>query len=80
MIIFYLTPVLYPISILNKHMQDVVLSNPLTSYLEIFRWSFSNNASPEIGNWIYMIFSSVAVFLIGSRIFKAYWPRIIVML
>jgi len=80
MIVFYLTPVLYPISILNKQMQEIVVLNPLTSYLEIFRWSFSSNASPGVANWLYMIFSSVAVYLVGSRVFKAYWPRMIVML
>jgi ABC-2 type transport system permease protein len=80
MIIFYLTPVLYPISILSQQMQIIVVSNPLTSYLEIFRWSFSNNATPTIGNWIYMISSSLMVFLIGSRVFRLYWPKMIVML
>ncbi len=80
MITLYLTPVLYPISILSQQMQTIVVSNPLTSYLEIFRWSFSNNASPTIGNWFYMIFSSLVVFLVGSRVFKSYWPRMIVML
>jgi ABC-2 type transport system permease protein len=80
MITLYLTPVLYPISILSQQMQTIVVSNPLTSYLEIFRWSFSNNASPTIGNWFYMVCSSLVVFLVGSRVFKSYWPRMIVML
>jgi len=80
MIIMYLTPILYPISILNESMQRIVLLNPLTSYLEIFRWAFSNNASPSIYNWTYMVSSSLFVFVIGINIFRKFWPKMIVML
>lgn len=80
MVIMYLTPILYPISILSESMQKVVRLNPLTSYLEIFRWSFSNNAHPTLGNWFYMILSSLIVFFFGLKIFKLFWPRMIIML
>jgi ABC-type polysaccharide/polyol phosphate export permease len=80
MIALYITPVFYPISILSKNMQTLINANPVTSYLEIFRWAFSNNASPSILDWVYMVTSALAMFLLGSSVFKRYWPRTVAML
>jgi ABC-2 type transport system permease protein len=80
MILMYLTPILYPISILSLKMQTIVNLNPLTSYLDIFRWAFSNNAQPTLGNWIYMILTSILTFALGTYVFKRFWPRMVVML
>ncbi len=80
MIALYVTPVFYPISILSATMQTFINANPISSYLEIFRWAFSNNASPTSLDWIYMFTSSIIVFLIGSFVFKKYWPRTVAML
>jgi ABC-type polysaccharide/polyol phosphate export permease len=80
MIIMYITPILYPISILSENMQIFVNLNPLTSYLDIFRWAFSNNAEPSLGNWVYMALSSLAAFVLGVNVFKKFWPRMVVML
>jgi ABC-type polysaccharide/polyol phosphate export permease len=80
MIALYITPVFYPISILSKNMQTLINLNPITSYLEIFRWAFSSNASPTILDWAYMITSAAVMFLLGSAVFKKYWPRTVAML
>ena len=80
MIALYVTPVFYPISILSPRMQTLINANPITSYLEIFRWAFSNNASPSPLDWGYMLSTSVIMFLIGSNVFKKYWPRTVAML
>ena len=80
MILMYLTPIFYPVSILNETMQNVVHWNPLTSYLEIFRWAFSNNATPTLFSWIYMIATSIFSLFIGIYYFKKYWPRTVAML
>ena len=80
MIALYITPVFYPISILSTKMQTMINANPVTSYLEVFRWAFSNNASPSILDWLYMTSSSLIMFGIGSVVFKKYWPRTVAML
>ena len=80
MIALYITPVFYPISILSKPMQTLINLNPLTSYLEVFRWAFSNNASPTFANWTYMIATSMLSFALGAIIFKRAWPRTVAML
>ena len=80
MIALYVTPVFYPISILSKQMQTLINLNPLTSYLEVFRWAFSNNATPTFANWVYMLATSILAFAFGAIIFKRAWPRTVAML
>jgi len=80
LILLYLTPVFYPISILNENMQRIVTLNPLTSFLDAFRWSFSNNATATAQDFIYLSVTSIAFFALGNFIFKKYWPRTVSML
>jgi ABC-type polysaccharide/polyol phosphate export permease len=76
----YLTPIFYPISILSESMQRIVSLNPLTSFLEIFRWSFSNNSDANLNDFVYILISSIIFFMFGNFIFKRNWPRIVTML
>jgi ABC-2 type transport system permease protein len=80
MILMYLTPVFYPVTIMNPVMQQIIHWNPLTSYLDIFRWAFSNNATPTMFSWIYMSIWSIFAILMGTYVFKKYWPRTVAML
>jgi len=80
MIIMYLTPVFYPVSVLNSTMQTIVRWNPITSYLEFFRWAFSNNASQNGRDWIFMIVTSLLSIALGTLFFKRSWPKTVVML
>jgi ABC-type polysaccharide/polyol phosphate export permease len=80
LILTYVTPIFYPISVLSDRMQSIVNLNPLTSYLDCFRWAFSNNAVATIGDWLYMGATGTFAMLIGSYIFKKYWPRTVAML
>jgi ABC-2 type transport system permease protein/lipopolysaccharide transport system permease protein len=80
LILLYLTPVFYPISILNDTMQRIVNLNPLTSFLDAFRWSFSNNATFSKYDFMYLSCSSITIFILGNLAFKRYWPRTVSML
>ena len=80
LILMYITPIFYPVSIMNSAMQNVIRWNPLTSYLDIFRWAFSNNATPTLFNWIYMSIWSIFALLLGTYVFKKHWPRMVAML
>ena len=80
MMLMYFTPVLYPLSILTPQLQRVIQFNPLTSYLDVFRWAFSNNATASLGDWIFMISSSLISICIGGFVFKKFWPRTVAML
>jgi ABC-type polysaccharide/polyol phosphate export permease len=80
LILFYITPVLYPISILSERMQNIVKLNPLTSYLDCFRWAFSNNAVATLNDWLYMGTTGILAILFGTYMFKKFWPRTVAML
>jgi ABC-type polysaccharide/polyol phosphate export permease len=80
MILMYFTPVFYPISILSPKLQQVIQMNPLTSYLDVFRWAFSNNASATLSDWLFMFSTSILSILIGTFVFKKFWPRTVAML
>jgi len=80
LILIYLTPIFYPLAILSDQMRYIVGLNPLTSYLDVFRWSFSNNATATIGDFIYLSVTGVFFFILGNYIFKKYWPRTVSML
>ena len=80
MILMYLTPVFYPISILSERLQRIIVLNPLTSYLDVFRWAFSNNATVTAFDWLYMFGTSFVSIAIGTFVFKKYWPRTVAML
>jgi ABC-type polysaccharide/polyol phosphate export permease len=80
LILTYLTPIFYPISILNERMQAIVKLNPLTSYLDCFRWAFSNNAVATLNDWLYMGATGIFAILFGTYMFKKFWPRTVAML
>ena len=80
LILIYLTPIFYPLSILSDQMRYIVGLNPLTSYLDVFRWSFSNNATATIGDFVYLSVTGVFFFILGNYVFKKYWPRTVSML
>jgi ABC-type polysaccharide/polyol phosphate export permease len=80
MILMYFTPVFYPISILSPKLQQIIQLNPLTSYLDIFRWAFSNNAAATIGDFVFMFSTSALSIIIGTIVFKKFWPRTVAML
>ena len=80
MILIYITPVFYPLSILGPRLQVIIQLNPLTSYLDIFRWAFSNNAIVNWVDWVFMFSTSILSIFIGSVVFRKYWPRTVAML
>jgi ABC-type polysaccharide/polyol phosphate export permease len=80
LILTYLTPIFYPIEVLNGTMQRIVKFNPLTSYLDCFRWAFSNNATVTFNDWLYMSATGIFAILFGTYMFKKFWPRTVAML
>jgi ABC-2 type transport system permease protein len=76
----YLSPIFYPKEILSVEMLAVVNANPLTSFLDIFRYVFSNTGTASWVDWAYMISISLVTLFIGIRSFVKAWPRIVVML
>ena len=80
LILMYLTPIFYPISVLSPRMQSIVRLNPMTSFLDCFRWAFSNNAVSTPRDWIYIALSGLLSIWMGTYLFKKFWPRTVAML
>jgi ABC-type polysaccharide/polyol phosphate export permease len=80
MILTYFTPIFYPISVLSPRLQKIIVLNPLTSYLDCFRWAFSNNASATLSDWLYMGTTGTIAILFGTFVFRKFWPRTVAML
>ena len=76
----YLTPVFYPKEILNPMVANVVSLNPVTSYLDVFRFVFASTGTATTFDWVYMLGSSTVVFIIGLRFFSRQWPKSVVMM
>ena len=73
----YMTPVFYPISVLGPHTMVVIKANPLTSYLSLFRDVFGGNGNSNGHSWIIMIASAVAIFVLGFFVFMRKWPKVV---
>ena len=76
----YLSPVFYPKEILSGSILAVVNANPLTSFLDVFRYVFSNTGSASWADWTYMTGSSTFILILGVKLFTKAWPRTVVMM
>lgn len=68
--LFYLTPVIYPLSILPEHVKYVVWFNPLTQILEMFRSLILEGKIPDMGNILMATGSCGLILLIGAIVFS----------
>lgn len=68
--LFYITPIIYPFSILPDYMKKVVYYNPLTAIMDVFRVVVVEGQIPRIERVIYSILISVGMFLVGRTVFK----------
>jgi ABC-2 type transport system permease protein len=76
----YLAPIFYPKEILSGAVLKIVNANPLTSFLDVFRFVFSNTGTASWADWAYMSGASILILLLGIRTFVRAWPRTVVML
>ena len=67
--LMYLTPVIYPMSILPEWMVTVVNANPLTNYLTMFRDVMLNNTVFGMGSLVIGIMEAVGALAIGLYVF-----------
>lgn len=67
--LMYLTPVIYPISILPEWLKVIVKLNPLTNYLTMFRDVMMNNQMFGMGDLCLGIIEAGIALLIGLYVF-----------
>ena len=79
-LLYYLTPIFYPKDILSEKVRLIVSLNPLTSYLDIFRFVFANTGKATTFDWVYMFSTSTLALFVGLAVFKRYWAKSVVMM
>lgn len=67
--LMYLTPVIYPMSILPAWLKPIVTLNPITNILEMFRAVMLYNSFPGIKSMLIAIVECVIVLAIGLYVF-----------
>lgn len=79
---FYLTPILYLVTILPGAFAKLALLNPMAQLIQDARWAFVSNATPTIysmwGHWYWWavpIVAALAVFYVGIVYFRAHSSR-----
>ena len=65
----YLTPVIYPMSILPSWLYKIVSLNPITNYLQMFRDLMLNNTMPSLLRVIVAIVEAGVMLVIGLYVF-----------
>lgn len=73
---FWLTPIVYPVSILPEVMQKLIFFNPAFYYIKAIREIFLSHQFPEIELWVSMFGWSLASPLIGYLALKRLRPEI----
>lgn len=67
--LMYLTPVIYPMSILPGSVRVIVEINPLTNMLQMFRDVMFNNTLPSVASVILGIVEVIAALVLGTYVF-----------
>jgi lipopolysaccharide transport system permease protein len=72
MLLMYLAPIVYPISMVPQGFRMLILANPLTSLIMSYQAIFYYDRFPDGRNLLYALAWSAIVFLIGRAVFMYY--------
>ncbi|HEX8279153.1 MAG TPA: ABC transporter permease, partial [Segetibacter sp.] len=64
------TPVIYPLSIVSKSYRPLILANPITPIIEVFRYALLGVGEFNIWSILYSTIFTVITLLIGVLIFN----------
>lgn len=69
-LVMYATPVIYPISSIQKNWQWLLLINPMTPVIELFRYSFLGVSSLDPAYILYSLAFTVVILIVGVLVFN----------
>ena len=72
MLLMYLTPIVYPLSMVPENYKTAILANPLTSLIAGYQDIFYYNRPPDWTNLLYALAWSAAAFYVGRLVFMYY--------
>jgi lipopolysaccharide transport system permease protein len=68
--LMYLSPVIYPISIVPEPLRFVYQLNPMTGVIQGFRWALLGDLPPDWGTFMLSILIAIAGMVSGAYIFR----------
>lgn len=80
LLIGYLTPTFYPISIVPEQYRSLLFANPLYSYLSVFRQLAYGAEAAPLWAWLVMAVTSFGALTVGLYVFGRRWPSLAAML
>jgi lipopolysaccharide transport system permease protein len=66
----FLTPIVYPLSSLTGNYKLLILANPMTIPVELFRYSFFGSGAISLVEITYMLLSTIIIFILGLYAFN----------
>jgi lipopolysaccharide transport system permease protein len=69
-VLFFCSPIFYPIAIIPAHYLPYYLLNPMTQFILIYRDVMVAGNLPSLGSVIGVIVGSIAAYLVGSLVFS----------
>lgn len=72
----YLTPTFYPLSIVPPDFRIVIYCNPLHSYVEVFRQLAYGGTFAPVWNWAVMLGTAGVALALGAWVFSRTWPSL----
>lgn len=73
-LMFYITPILYPLDQVPDAWKPVLLINPMTSLIEAWRELFVHNSLPGLDLWPALVFTAGAL-VVGVTVFRRLEPE-----
>jgi ABC-2 type transport system permease protein len=77
---FYATPIIYPVKLVNEHLNGVWLrlyeANPMTQFVKAYRNVLYDLRMPSAGTFAYLVTVSIATLTIGWFAFRRYEGRV----
>lgn len=80
LLIGYLTPTFYPISIVPEQYRSLLYANPLYSYLAVFRQLAYGAEAAPLWAWLVMAATSFGALIVGLYVFGRRWPSLAALL
>ena len=72
---FFITPILYPLSIFSPALQEILRLNPIAQIIVTARDSILYSVPPYLPSLVYPGVAAVIVFIVGYKIFQKLEPR-----
>jgi ABC-2 type transport system permease protein len=77
LIVFYITPIIYPVRVVPERLRFIFTYNPLTRMLEVFRAPIVEGTWPAGGELVLILGVGVAACLLGWLVFHRYEDQFI---